>query len=297
MMTRLSFPHITLALLTRNRPEHLRRALDAALSGRERPDDIVVSDDSDDALREETEELVRGYGSVRYVRGPRRGLGANENHLVANLAPETDWVVFNGDDTRLADDFIAELRRSIRLHAPSRRIPSGVEVRNGTLVRPNRLSFLGFQSRPYESYEPGRDLETVVVQATAFPHDALRTVSWLEVSPYGYDEVDMAHKLRRLGWRFVFEPSICLAHDQADEGRDTYPRPTQIARFYFRLRSFSVYSRRPFHLVAYVLVAPAHLFAAHVKRRQWSAAKEVPSITATALRAWRRSLSGDWRRA
>jgi GT2 family glycosyltransferase len=288
--------HLTLAILTRNRPNCLRTALEAALGGIDRPDDILVSDDSDDSFRAGNRQLVARNDGVRYTEGPRRGLGANENHIVANLAPQTDWVVFIGDDARLSMDYVLRLRQLLERHGPERRIPTGVELRNGVLVRPNRLDFLGFQSRPYKDYTPGSMVETVVVQATAFPHELLRQVSWLEVSPYGYDEVDMAKKASRLGWSFVFEPSLCVYHDQSSIGRDRYPTSAQLARLYFRLRSYSVYGFRPAMLAAYMVIAPLHLVAAHIRRRNWRQLAQVPRVTFAAYMKWLRSLAGDWRR-
>jgi GT2 family glycosyltransferase len=288
-------PHVTLAILTRNRPDQLATALQAALATAEPPEDILVSDDSDDSLAEVTRSIVEGFPGVRYTAGPRRGLGANENHIVRNLLEQAEWVVFNGDDTRLDESFVRNLRTALIRHAPQRRLPTGTETRNGELIHPNSLSFLGFQKIPYPDYSPGARVSTVVVQATAFPAADLRQVSWLEVSTYGFDEVDMAYKMQKLGWSFAFEPSITLIHDQSDVGRDDYPRPTQIARFYFRLRSFSVYDRQPFALLGYLLVAPLQLTAAHVRRRNWREALYVPSVVAIAVRAWLRSLRRDWR--
>jgi GT2 family glycosyltransferase len=290
-------PHVTLAILSRNRPDDLRRALEAARGVPEPPDDVLVSDDSDDAQRPAVRALVERHPGVRYLTGPRRGLGANENHVVANLLPEAEWVVFHGDDARLSDTFVPELRRLIARHAPQRRIPAGVELQPGGLVEPRRLDFLGFQAVPHASYAAGAEIETVVVQATAFPAGDLRQVRWLEVSPYGYDEVDMAYKMRRLGWRFAFEPSLRVFHDQSPVGRDAYAAPAQVARFYVRLRSFSVYERRPLALLAYLVTAPLHLAAAHVRRGEWREAAGVPAIAVGAYGAWLRSLRRDWRQA
>jgi GT2 family glycosyltransferase len=288
--------HVTLAILTRNRPDYLQTALQAATGGDDRPDDVLVSDDSEDSVRVRNRHLVAQHHRVRYTEGPRRGIGANRNHVVANLAPETDWVAFIDDDGRPSTDYILRLRQLLKHHGPERRIPTGVELRNGVLVRPNRLDFLGFQSRPYSNYAPGSPVETVVIQATAFPYEVLRQVSWLEVSPYGYDEVDMAKKACRLGWSFVFEPSLCVYHDQSPIGRDRYPTSAQLARLYFRLRSYSVYGFRPAMLAAYMVIAPLHLVAAHIRRRNWGQLAQVPRVTFAAYTKWLRSLRGDWRR-
>jgi GT2 family glycosyltransferase len=287
--------HVTLAILSRNRPDFLARALEAARSGQDMPDDILVSDDSDDAVRPQIRELVGRFPGVRYTEGPRVGLGANENHIVANLLPEAQWVVFNGDDARVTDTFMTELRAAISRYDGDRRAPSGTEMRNGVYVRPSRLSFFGFQERPHDDYSPGASLETIVVQATAFPAEVLRQVRWLDVSAYGYDEVDMAYKMRKLGWTLTFEPVLSVIHDQSDTGRDAYPRPLQVARFYFRLRSYSVYDRRPLAVIAFLMLAPLHLAAAQARRRNWRLLSEVPAVTLSAYVAWIRSLRRDWR--
>jgi GT2 family glycosyltransferase len=286
---------MTLAILTRNRPDCLTTALAAALATEDAPDDIIVSDDSSDEDRVANRELVARYPGVRYTEGPRTGLGANENHIVSVLMPEAEWVVFIGDDARLSPTFGREMRAAIRRNAPARRIPTGTEARNGELVRPSAMSFFGFQRVPHASYDPGAPAEGIVVQATAFPAADLRQLRWLEVTPYGYDEVDMTLKMRKLGWSFVFEPSITLDHDQSPVGRDEYPEPVLVARMYVRLRSFSVYERRPAKLVAYALLAPLQLAFAQLRRGNLTALRRVPHTVATAYAAWWRTLRGDWR--
>ena len=288
-------PHLTLAILTRNRPDCLETALAAALATEEPPDDILVSDDSSDEIRPRNRALVEACPGVRYTEGPRTGLGANENHLVANLLPEAEWVVFIGDDARLSPSFGTRMRAAIRRHAPARRIPTGTEMRNGDLVRPSGMSFFGFQRVPHASYEPGAPADGIVVQATPFPAPDLRRVRWLEVTPYGYDEVDMTYKMRKLGWSFVFEPSITLDHDQSPVGRDTYPEPVLIARMYVRLRTFSAYERRPARLLAYAILAPLQLAFAQLRRGNWAALRRIPHTVAAAYGAWWRSLRRDWR--
>jgi len=289
-------PHLTLAIPTRNRPEHLAAALEAALTTQDPPNDIIVSDDSDEAAAAINRATVADYPGVRYTVGPRRGLGANRSHIVAQLLPEADWVVFTDDDTRLSPGFGRSLRAALLRLTPHRCLPTGTETRDGALIRPNRLSFLGFQEVPHDDYSPGAPMQTVVINATAFPAGALRELSWLKVSAYGYEEVDMAYKMQRLGWRFVFEPSITLVHDHSDEGREGYARATQIARLYFRIRSFSTYDRRRLSLVIYLIVAPLHLLTAELRRHNWRGAWEVPAITRIAIVAWRHSLGQDWRR-
>lgn len=287
--------HLTIAILTRNRPDFLATALRALAASEVAPDDVIVSDDSAESFVVRNRALVEAAPLARYTRGPQRGLGANENHIVRCLVPESQWVIFNGDDAHLPPGFIGELHRLLDKYDGQHVVPTGSEVRNGVWVQPQNLSFLGFQNVQYESYDSGSTVETVVVQATPFPAAELANLRWLEVSAYGYDEVDMAAKLRRLGWRFAYEPTLWLHHDQAEAGREAYPRSVQVARLYFRLRAWSVYKRRPAHLLAFALIAPLHLLVGGIKHRDAAAVRRTPGIVLTAYGAWLRSLLADWR--
>src|SRR6516162_7544436 len=69
---------LSVALVTRNRPGSLEKAIASLRAQDEQPFEIVVSDDSDEELTSENETIAQKFG-CRYVRGPRRGLYANRN--------------------------------------------------------------------------------------------------------------------------------------------------------------------------------------------------------------------------
>ncbi len=75
----VSGPLLSIALVTRNRPESLARTLQSLRSQSVQPWEVVVSDDSDDTFVDEAKEITQKYG-CRYLRGPQRGLYANRNH-------------------------------------------------------------------------------------------------------------------------------------------------------------------------------------------------------------------------
>src|SRR5437763_4375715 len=75
-----SSPQISVALVTRNRPASLERTLRSLRAQDSAPFEVVVSDDSDDSQAGATRALAEQF-SARYVRGPRRGLYANRNHV------------------------------------------------------------------------------------------------------------------------------------------------------------------------------------------------------------------------
>ncbi|MDR3404564.1 MAG: glycosyltransferase family 2 protein [Chthoniobacter sp.] len=67
---------LSIALVTRNRPESLRRCLDSLRAQDTPPFEIVVSDDSDEPAI--AAAIVPEF-EARHVAGPRRGLYANRN--------------------------------------------------------------------------------------------------------------------------------------------------------------------------------------------------------------------------
>src|SRR2546423_3398369 len=71
-------PQISVALVTRNRPDSLARTLRSLRAQDREPFEVIVSDDSDDehvpAVRARTDEF-----EATYRRGPGRGLYANRN--------------------------------------------------------------------------------------------------------------------------------------------------------------------------------------------------------------------------
>ena len=69
---------ISVALVTRNRPDSLERTLRSLRAQQTQPLEVVVSDDSDPDQADETRRMAEEHG-CRYERGPRRGLYANRN--------------------------------------------------------------------------------------------------------------------------------------------------------------------------------------------------------------------------
>src|ERR1041384_5377606 len=91
----------SVCICTRNRPAELVETI-ATISRSTVPvDEIVVSDDS---TGDDTREALEAAGlDVRYVEGPRVGLGANRNNAVDHATG--DVVLFIDDDCHLAADF------------------------------------------------------------------------------------------------------------------------------------------------------------------------------------------------
>ena len=94
---------ISVALVTRNRPDSLERTLQSLRAQSVQPFEVVISDDSDEARAAETRELAVKYG-CRYTRGPQRGLYANRNHA-ARACQGTHIRAMDDDHTFQAGHF------------------------------------------------------------------------------------------------------------------------------------------------------------------------------------------------
>lgn len=72
---------VSVALVTRNRPESLVRCLASWRAQNVQPFEIVISDDSDGRFQMQNRKIAERF-QVQWMAGPRRGLYANRNHIV-----------------------------------------------------------------------------------------------------------------------------------------------------------------------------------------------------------------------
>lgn len=85
---------ISIALVTRNRSDSLRRCLKSWRAQSVQPFEIVLSDDSDDSMRPEIQQIAKEF-DARWIAGSCRGLYANRNHVAKHCRGTH---VFSADD-------------------------------------------------------------------------------------------------------------------------------------------------------------------------------------------------------
>ena len=223
---------ISVCICARNRPDELRRALTSVSQSNLAPEQIVVSDDSDD---DRVASVVADSAlRITYARGPRSGLGANRNHAIS-LATG-GHLLFLDDDAALGRDFLTEVDDCLgRLPARrrARTIVAGVEVKSGQTITPNKQGLLGFQSRPYRHGEP---LQTVVINAALFPRELFDSVEFDPQLMYGYDEVDLTTQAVALGFEIVPCFRAANYHWPSPVGRAEYQPFTEASRLYVTLK-------------------------------------------------------------
>jgi glycosyltransferase involved in cell wall biosynthesis len=95
---------LSVALVTRNRPESLARTIASLRAQSVQPWEVVISDDSDERFAPDVQRIAEKW-ACRYVSGPQRGLYANRNH--AALACHGTHVRTMDDDHEFPPGHIA----------------------------------------------------------------------------------------------------------------------------------------------------------------------------------------------
>lgn len=212
---------ISVALVTRNRPQSVERCLQSWRQQTVSPDEIVVSDDSDDEAAGVTEQIARRYG-CRYTRGPRRGLYANRNH--ASLHCRGTHIVSADDDHTHPTDYLAVIKDLVttdrrRVWIFSERVPGDP---NSPLTCPPELHRSGFGIAPAD---PSR-CAAVADGASVYPREIFESgLRYDETYPFGGLWYLWGKLLARHGWHISFSDRTFVWHhfwpDEVtrDEGR------------------------------------------------------------------------------
>jgi glycosyltransferase involved in cell wall biosynthesis len=285
---------VSVCICTRNRPDELRRCLDSLRRSSRRVDETIVSDDSTD---DRTARMLAGDQSglsVRYIRGPRRGLGANRNSALQ--AAGGDYILFLDDDACLGEHFLERALDCAAGHgglANERIVVSGCENNRGIMVRAHDQSFLGFQSVPY-----GRDvdLNTIVINSTLFPRTLFDAVRFDEHLVYGCDEVDVALHAVRCGYKIVQSGDAVNFHYPSEVNRSYYKPHLDVSRLYITFKRYAIYERAYGKALAFAVLAPTHCMLAAIKRRGFSGIVDAWKAIGTAARFSAESLrtGGRW---
>lgn len=256
-------PAVTVCIPTRGRPRELARTLASLETSTSSIAQVVVSDDwHDDETRAVCRDAAR---DVDYLLGPKRGLGANRNRLIA--ASRGEIVLFLDDDCLLLPNFleaaIAHLHSAERRHGVGRVIVSGRELNRGNLLSAADQTFLGFQAKRYAGEE---GLRSICVNASIFPQCVFDEIQFDPQLVYGYEEVDFASRAAAAGWVIVQCPEAINDHRPSSRGRSDHDRYVEASRLHVTLRRYAMTERAPLRALAFAIVAPIHLVAADVKR-------------------------------
>lgn len=269
---------IVVCIPTRNRPDDLARALASLGVGTRRPAAILVSDDSDDAIRAHVAAICAQWSAVTRTEGPRSGLARNMNHCLDHLPQRCDGVVFIDDDVVAAPSFLEEGWKHLRAHGP-KSIVTGCEINRGHLVEPHGIGFLGHQDQPTRATAHG-----IVINATIFPRDLFQVVRFDAALRYGYEEADICAQAEAHGYHIYWHPTLRNHHFPSEINRDEYAAHIEISRLYATYKRYRWIDHNRRKALAFAVLGPLHLIAHSAKRQGLKGAVQGVATGTQALR-------------
>lgn len=212
---------LSVALVTRNRPEQLERCLRSLQEAAAPPEEVVVSDDSDEARARLTQAVAERFG-CRYVCGPRRGLYANRNFVARQCVGS--HVRTADDDHEFPGDHWLRVREAVAVDPGAvwviSEFTSWAEVREALPIVPE-IQPRGFSSAP-------RNLDASMAisdGATVYPRQILLENPMLERFLFGSVYLEFGARLKARGYRIRQITTTYIIHHAA-EVRRSYDLPS-----------------------------------------------------------------------
>ena len=210
----MSAPLVSTVVLTRDRPDSLRRCLGSLRANGYRPLEIVVVDNGSEAGRREARDWLAGWGAeppVKYVECRPDGFAALRQRSYEHA--EGEFVVSIDDDCEAATDMLEHVVRRFQSEPEVGMI--GGQIENIGFAGAERFKGrgrLGINGR----YEPVEDPATAELFGSA--NQSVRRCAFDAIGgfdPYfrdGMEEADLALSLRAAGWKIVHEPAVRVKH-------------------------------------------------------------------------------------
>jgi GT2 family glycosyltransferase len=247
---------VSLCICTRNRPENLKLALNSLPKSTYPIFETIVSDDS---TNNDTEILMKSaYPHIKYLAGPRQGLGANRNNALK--AVTGSHVLFIDDDAVLGEKFleiVAQLSHNIENseNEIEKIIITGAQLDHGVLMFPRNIDFLGFQRIPYTE---GESMKTVVINSAVFPRQIFQQILFDEKLVYGCDEVDFTTRAVKAGYKIVLCPEAINLHLPSLVNRDFYKPYHEASRIYVTFKHYFSTDKNKLKALLFLAIASAH---------------------------------------
>ncbi len=257
-------PAVSICICTANRPTVLRRCLASIEQAQVLPAEVIVGDDSIDGA--ETAAVCGDFPFVRYVHGPRQGLCANRNVVIA--VANSEYLALLDDDAEVMPDFV-RLAQNLIARADGRTIFTGDVLQNGiNRVTPSNPTFWGHFGRPLSPVRPN---ETVQLNCNIFPKRAFDIARFDERIVYGYEDMDLCQQMLATGYRIEYRPELVNLHLPPPKPADlkkTQAQQLERARYYTSLKRYLFWQSRPVRAFAYAALAPLHQAAHHLTHHE-----------------------------
>jgi glycosyltransferase involved in cell wall biosynthesis len=208
-------PTISVAVVTRNRPQSLERSLRSLRAQGHQPFEVLVSDDSDYELAAASRGVAESYECL-YVRGPRRGLYANRN--AAALKCSGSHIRSMDDDHEFPADHWVRCEQAVAADPTSVWIIPEFVPSMGWLS-PGELHPRGYLVAPRDPDHTW----AIADGASIYPADIFRGgLRFSEAFRFGCSFKEFGSRLHRLGYRIRLLRTTHVVHhaDPADRSFD-----------------------------------------------------------------------------
>ncbi|MBD2578962.1 glycosyltransferase family 2 protein [Oscillatoria sp. FACHB-1406] len=208
---------LSIALVTRNRPESLQRCLQSWRNQTVAPWEIVVSDDSSDEYVPKNQAIAQHH-NCKYLRGPQRGLYANRNHV--SLSCGGTHILTGDDDHIHPSDYVEKVLEKI--HSAPQRIwvfteRNFNEPPDAPLQCPGELNPKGGGRAPKNT----DDCAAIADGSTAYPRGVFDSgLRYDDTYPFGYLWYLWGQVLVRHGWRISYSDATFVWHYCIREERE-----------------------------------------------------------------------------
>lgn len=220
---------ISVALVTRNRPVSLLRTLRSLVQQDVQPSEVIVSDDSDDNIAGEVKAIVEEHG-FRYLRGPRRGLYANRNHVA--LACTGTHIRTMDDDHEFPANHFGACEEALQKDPAAIWIISEFlpNEKPGVPLCPGQIHPRGFSTEPADP----NDCWAISDGASLYPITIFqRGIRYAEYFKFGAAYLEFGSRLRWLGYRIRFLPSTYVIHHYDPSSRSFMNRKMDASSRFF----------------------------------------------------------------
>ena len=203
---------LSVAIVTRNRPDSLAKTLDSLLSQSIQPYEIVISDDSNTENFSALNKTIADKKGCKYVIGPQKGLYANRNHVVKCCTGT--HIRTMDDDHTFPEGHIDTCMRKIEEDPTSIWImgewyPNAAKD-SAKPHCPGEIHPRGFSAYPKDE----QNCRAISCGATIYPRIVIdRNILNIEDFKFGYSYLEYGCRLRYFGFRIRHLDDTYVYHE------------------------------------------------------------------------------------
>jgi len=216
-MNGIDTPRLSVALVTRNRPDSLRQTLASLRNQDVQPWEVVVSDDSAPPYARKNREIARAF-ECRYVAGPQKGLYANRNH--AARVCEGTHIRTMDDDHRFPSNHMQKCLAALKKDPECIWTIGEYQPGSPNFYPPTQLNYKGIGERP-DNFD---DCWALADGSTIFPSTVFdQGHFYFEQFKFGLTYLEFGSRLHWLGYRIRVLDTTYILH-LAEESSYTDPK-------------------------------------------------------------------------